>query len=681
MLHVAQRLAAGEHLYRDIVFFTGPLPFELLGALFRIVPQEIAVARLVAAGFQGAATAASYAVARRVGSGHFAHAAAAAFAISPLALFPLLSTFYYTPLAMCLGALAAWAATRGLERPAWAVLAGILVAAIALCKQTLGLSYALALVPACFAAAPAAGRRRTVAGLVLGGGFAALATVAWYGLRGDLPDLWRCLVTLPLSLTESYRAPFLNMWPPGELASEFEANRPLYFSNYYFLLYGIFAKPGFVPVLSTQLLYVLPLLTTAISAVLLLTRRAPRRLAPHTAFVFAMAINLFPRSDWGHLVPALPPAVAHLLMLLGVARLAPRLRAVVATSLALFAVGGGIYLGRLLQTFSGPASWGPRVPLRPVSAPYRTPSVPRVIHYLRQRVQPGEPIFVARAEPLLYFATDTTNPTPFTGVLTVLHEEQEATILAALPKLRYVVMSDTDQPLWTYYSHELPGVWKYLERHFRLAPYFPLDDASWIVVLERGEDRGATLVDLVDEAPRARAWIREERGGPERPAPPPPRLVARHIRRPLPMRLSHWGGGIDYDLVVPEGAHFDAGIGYRGMVTDEGLYGHPPHSRMVVSVGRDGAFETVLDQRVDDRAQAGRTWTPVEADLSRFAGQRVTLRLELVPMRAIGPDDLSWWGSPRLFAKPARKPDAAHAQEDEEARSRASGLSVNPRNP
>ena len=42
VLHFAQRLARGEHLYRDLVFFTGPLPFELLGALFRAFGEEIA---------------------------------------------------------------------------------------------------------------------------------------------------------------------------------------------------------------------------------------------------------------------------------------------------------------------------------------------------------------------------------------------------------------------------------------------------------------------------------------------------------------------------------------------------------------------------------------------------------------------------------------------------------------
>jgi predicted membrane-bound mannosyltransferase len=110
VLHVAQRLAAGEHLYRDIVFFTSPLPFELLGLLFRLFGEEIAVGRAAMAVFHGAAAGATFAFARRSGAGPLAFAAAAFVAAAPLLLFPLFSMFYYTPLAFCLGALAVDAA-------------------------------------------------------------------------------------------------------------------------------------------------------------------------------------------------------------------------------------------------------------------------------------------------------------------------------------------------------------------------------------------------------------------------------------------------------------------------------------------------------------------------------------------------------------------------------------------
>jgi hypothetical protein len=163
VLHVAQRLAAGEHLYRDIVCFTSPLPFEVLAALFRIFGEEIGVGRAAAAVLHGAATAATYTFVRRSGGNALAFAAATPVAAAPLLLFPLFSMFYYTPLAFWLGALAVDAASRGQRSTGWAFTAGLLVAGVALCKQTLGGALALGLLPALAAAAPP-GSRRTRSG-------------------------------------------------------------------------------------------------------------------------------------------------------------------------------------------------------------------------------------------------------------------------------------------------------------------------------------------------------------------------------------------------------------------------------------------------------------------------------------------------------------------------------------
>jgi hypothetical protein len=57
-LHVAQRLAHGEQLYRDVLVYTGPLPFELLGLLFRAFGEEIWVARSFVVGLHALATGA-----------------------------------------------------------------------------------------------------------------------------------------------------------------------------------------------------------------------------------------------------------------------------------------------------------------------------------------------------------------------------------------------------------------------------------------------------------------------------------------------------------------------------------------------------------------------------------------------------------------------------------------------
>src|SRR5512145_3274341 len=65
LLHIAQRIAHGERLYRDVLAFTGPLPFEALALLFRAFGEQIWVGRAVVALLQGAATAAAFSIARR----------------------------------------------------------------------------------------------------------------------------------------------------------------------------------------------------------------------------------------------------------------------------------------------------------------------------------------------------------------------------------------------------------------------------------------------------------------------------------------------------------------------------------------------------------------------------------------------------------------------------------------
>jgi hypothetical protein len=328
-------------------------------------------------------------------------------------------------------------------------------------------------------------------------------------------------------------------------------------------------------------------------------------------------------------------------------------RAASATLVTLFGVaccGVGLWLHDL----AGAKTFGPRVPLRPISRATLSPALPRVIHYLRARVQPREPIFVARQEPLLYFATETTNPTPFAGVLPGLRELQEPPILEALAGLRFAVMSDVDQPHYTYYSDELPAVWAYLERHFRIPRDFPSDDASWISVLERGRDRGETAIDLLAERPRARPWIAQGDGRRVTAAATPQRLAARQLNRPLPIELGARGGGLDFDLAVPPDAVFQAGVGYRGLSSVHHPYVHPSGTTASVSIRTEGAdaFEELVAVAIDDRPVGGRRWRSIEADLSRFAGQRATLRLEFRATRSPGRDRLAWFGSPRIALRP-----------------------------
>jgi hypothetical protein len=665
VVHAAERMAAGEHLYRDIILHTAPLPYELLALLFRIFGAKIAVARGAVVGLQALGTGMLFAALRRAAPAPTAHAGAAVLTVAPILLVPLFSTFYYTTVAFYLSLVAVYAAVRVGDAPAsrspgWALAAGALVGAVALCKQSTGVVLAAALLPGLLRAAPDGRRLRCFLCYAAGGAAMAVATVGLYAARGDLGALIFGQVELTLAIAgdDTFRAPYINVWPLGRLAPAVRENWVMYLPSFYHMRYGLYAVIGSGMVVLTQLLYLLPVVVLGATALRVLPffRGARPVLWIHGAMLATMTLNLYPRADWGHLVVALPPALVQTLLLAtaSVPRQAPgRGTRLLAGATILVLAAGGVYTGVWLHAIAGEPRFGPRVPLRPVSRAYRTPAVPRVIAYVRRKTRPDESIYVPRQEPLIYFATERRNPTPFPGILPGFRELQEPIILEALKDVRVVVMSDIDQPIYTYYADELPGVEAYLERHFRIPPDFPIDDWSWILVLTRGPDRGPTAVDLIEERSRARAWIRDRRGEIREPREVPQRLAARQLRRPLPVSLGALGGGLDYELEIPEGAVFQAGVGYRGLVSVDHQYIHPRGTTLAVSVSRDGTdFEQLAAVRVDDRPEGGRRWTPISADLSAYAGERVTLRLEVKAEQPLRGDRLAWWGSPRIALPP-----------------------------
>jgi|GEM_PF-961485 len=653
ILHTAERMLGGEHLYRDVIVHTAPLPYELLAAGFRLFGAEFWVARVLLVLFQTLGVAALFAAVRRSGTRELAHVAAAIVATAPIFLFPQLSNYYYTTIAFYLTLVAAYLGSRGVSSQGWAVAAGAMLSLIALCKQTTGVVFAIPFATALLVLTPPSERWRRALAVVAGGAAIAVVTLAIYALRGDLRSLWFGIVELPLSMGNTYRAPYLNVWPPGELAPDVRENWVMYVPSLYYLKYGLFATLGQPIIWTTQLLYVLPF--GAVAATVLRAWRGGLTSAGwlHGAVLLAMTLNVFPRSSWGHLVVALPPSLVQLALLLRRADApAPRWGRALGVSFTVACTAVAAATAAWIESQAGPATFGPRVPVRPVSRAYKQPSIPRVIQYIDNRTRPGDPIFVTRQEPLIYFATQTRNPTPFGGVLPGLRDFQEPLILAALEDTRYVVMSDIDQPLYTYYAAELPGVQRYLERHYSVPADFVLDDYSWIVVVARGRDRGETLIDLVDERDRGSAWVRD-RDGRTRPAEGTPQhLAARQLNRPLPIALGSRGGGIDFEVDLPPNAVFQAGVGYRGLVSIDHQYIHPGGITLSLAMDAGAGFETLHSLQIDDSLRAGRRWVPFEVDLGAYANQHVTIRLEASSAPSTEPGRLTWWGSPRIALQP-----------------------------
>jgi hypothetical protein len=651
-LHVAQRLVAGQRLYRDIAFFTGPVPFELLGLLFRIFGESILVARGVVVVLAGMTAAATFDLARRAGTGALAHVAAAAVVVAPALLFPLYSIYFHTTLAMSLAMLAVYAAVRALASAGWACTSGMLAACVALSKQTVGATLGLGLLGALWLMASHERRRGVIAGFLLGSCGVALVNLLAFAAVGTVHDMVTALVVTPFALGNSFRMPFPSLWPPGAFDHETLRSWVSYLPTLYVILVHPPTPFPYWLSLSTQLLYAAPVAVLGATLARGAFQRLPAPVWLNSVGLLAAATNLVPRADWGHLATALPSTAVQLVLLMGApgaGRASRQSHALAAASLVGALLLAGVVSGLEIYARSGPPTFGPRVPLRPVSDLYRAPAVPRVIEYLRTHTKPGEEIFVARQEPLLYFATGTRNPTRYEGMLQGIPEQQEEAVLDVLPHLRYVVMSELDSPERGVYAQELPAINAALERYFRLPDDFPLDAKQWILVLERGPDRGPTAIDFVAGRMSGRPWMRTRNGELRWMDPAQvPVASSRGLRRPLIAPVSDFGGGIDFSLEVPAHAVFQAALGLGKLMTSEGVVRQGVGVNCYVRVLGAQREEVIASLELPGDPSGDRGWQPIEADLSAYAGQHITLRLEAVPWTSLANPGYVWWGSPRL---------------------------------
>ena len=265
--------------------------------MFRVFGEEILVARTAVAVLHGAATAALFALTRSARSDGLAHVAGAVAACTPILLFPLFSTYFYTTLAVSIGVLASWAALCGLRDVRWTVVAGVLATCAALCKQTVGAVLAAGLLVSLIACAPPRARGRTALGLITGGVLVAGVTLTAFAVTGGFGSLVYSLIELPLSFEPSYNSPFMNFWPPGVFSEEIKDSQAFYLPYFYTLRYGVWRlKPGWAMTIITQILYALPFI--AVVATLVRRRSGPLAAAVwiHLATLLAMASNLFPRA-------------------------------------------------------------------------------------------------------------------------------------------------------------------------------------------------------------------------------------------------------------------------------------------------------------------------------------------------------------------------------------------------
>ena len=231
-----------------------------------------------------------------------------------------------------------------------------------------------------------------------------------------------------------------------------------------------------------------------------------------------------------------------------------------------------------------------------------------------------------------------------------LRNQQEEEILHVLPRLRYVVMSEKDSRERGFYSDELPSVYAALERYFQLPADFPADAEQWILVLERGPDRGATAIDLVADRLSGHPWLRTSAGDMRwLDLAEIPVAMSRDLRRPLIVPVGLYGGGIDFSLKLPPNAVFQAALGLGTLRTSKGVARQLVDLRCFVRVLSAGRDEEVRSVELPADPSGDRRWQPLDVDLSAYAGQQITLRLEAVSATtSLTSGRIVWWGSPRI---------------------------------
>jgi hypothetical protein len=118
------------------------------------------------------------------------------------------------------------------------------------------------------------------------------------------------------------------------------------------------------------------------------------------------------------------------------------------------------------------------------------------------------------------------------------------------------------------------------------------------------------------------------------------------------------GGGVDFELELPADAVFRADMPTEMISMESGVV-VPPGGYFLLSVGHDGGFRPLARERFFAEHKTKGEWRPLEVDLSAYAGQKITLRLELTPDTVYahritneghGLRMFGWVGSPHIAA-------------------------------
>jgi hypothetical protein len=691
ILQIGANLRDGQVLYRESNHISGPGAFYLAAALFGAFGEHFEVGRVATLTLFAGMVVAIYALSRRL-MGPLPSALAALWLIAfRLWTLPHFQMFHYATIGLGLVTFAV--VVLHAERPSSTVragAAGLLAGTAFITKQDSG---ALGIL-ACLAALlfgravrfRAGGRREGLGPAFAFVGFAAvpflasLVYFAWHGVVGAY--LWQTvydpLILHPLFLSGGgpKEGDYIDMPPLLPLFGQDAAMRSFLFSWMPGLLWdlhwrdilesALYRETNLVD-LSLKIFFRLPYVLLAIEAFSVLRGWLRLRATPERARLLAaqgtqllwagamFAAFSKPR-DWIHLaillVPFAPLVARQLVAVVAVLRGWPR-RIVVgglATAAVLFAAASTYLAVEAAATYSAPVD-GVRgtVWVRPEDAE----SFGALIDALAATPE-DRPVLVV---PCLPIATFLSGRPPLTRFIWLwprdAYADRDQQIIRRLEEhpdasVVYVLMHT---PFAPRPQVTVPGLFDYLAEHYEPARVFgPAPDRMMCALGgPRPPPPAAGVLRLTEELDGARA-VRTREGN---AADVPLEQVGGVATWPLTPRVLHVtpGQGAESRVVVPVDVPDGARLRLRAGVNPDlwqSLGAFPVRLRVAIIAGGETAELLSVDKDVYARTD-DRLWTPLDADLSRWAGRRVEIvfAVEALGWKPGGPE-IAGFEDPRI---------------------------------
>lgn len=496
IVHIADRIASGEVLYRDISTGVTPGSFYLHALLFQVFGRSLLVGRIFMMLLFCGATSAVYALCRGVSSRTMALALTLSFAALTVFFWriPNYSSEAIILILLAIGSTAKFLRTR---RQAWLWSAGLGLGAAFLFKQNYGAFAALGVTAGLLSAGDL--WRKRIFSVVTTAAVAAMSVilvVLYFAANGALGALWNDAVMIPLQYSSTiYSQPYPSLF--GDFKPEV-ANNLWSYLPFQTLIFQ-FGHPnvsffGLKLVTIRALFYLPPAFLFVALATWLRRRRAERGCGDETAALSTtlsvgmlylassalLLLGAFPRSDAFHLVKVI---ILFFPLIAWVAGPTPGpwcRRIAVVTAMVLLPVSIASQIVHV---------WDSRPTLRRTTFLNletariwtQAPMARRIesrVKEIQQRVPAGEPIFAAPAIPLYYFLADRANPTRHPLILPGGLDEEAVVRALDTQSVRLALVEDYGLGQHSF-SEVAPVVWEHMLRNFgpdeeigwRLSPY------------------------------------------------------------------------------------------------------------------------------------------------------------------------------------------------------------------